>query len=509
MTEETKADSAKSEALKPDRMLLGRERNIGFTARSVFQDDDARAGRLARAMAGRVGLAHEDAALGRLLDSALGKALEADGESVDFVMDEFETRDVGAPAGFADLVRPLPPEEFFRLQYGQRRPMLFRGPAERFASLMTWSDLNEIIRARNLKPPQLRVWADGQGIPGTDLISRSYGLGSQPQHTVGARIDGHSLTRHLQNRATLVVDSIGTVHAPVNTLMGALEASLGTHATANLYVSYRHQRGFATHWDSHDVYVLQIRGSKVWQLFGEVRRAPTEVDVAPNLLPPPRPVWSGTLDSGDVLFIPRGWWHDASIPEERDGEGSIHLTAHVRQYTGRDVLTWLAAKLAAGSELFRVDVPIQAGPEAAAAYRKALGGVVDEAWRQFTVEDFAADMRAAWSEDTQVHLDQRVDPWTRPDWDAHRVVVRGAEQATLRAGQDASSFDLVANGFTYCFDSRCKPLVTAMLGEGVGVGDLKRLDPKRFPAAFVDAFLASLLEANTVRTTPSERCDAA
>ena len=55
-----------------------------------------------------------------------------------------------------------------------------------------------------------------------------------------------------------------------------------------------------------------------------------EFDVAPNPAPPTRPVWSGALNSGDLLFIPRGWWHDACIPEERDGEGSIHLTAQLQ-----------------------------------------------------------------------------------------------------------------------------------------------------------------------------------
>ena len=146
-----------------------------------------------------------------------------------------------------------------------------------------------------------------------------------------------------------------------------------------------------------------------------------------------------------------------------------------------------------------------AGPEVAEAYQVALARLVEEAWRRFTVKDFTDDVRAAWSEDTQVHLDQRVDPWTRPDWDAHRVVVCGAEQATLREGRDAGSFRLVANGFTCVFDSRCRPLVTAMLGAGVCVGDLKRLDPERFPAPFVDSFLASLLGANTVRTAPPAR----
>ena len=323
MTEAGKAENGKSAAPNPHRMLLARERNFGFTARRVFVDDDARAGRLARAMADRAGLTGENAGLERLLQSALGNTADAG----DFVMDEFESSRGGAPAGFADLVRPLSPDDFFGRQHSRRRPMLFRGPADRFASLMGWDDLNRIIRARNLKPPQLKVSADGQSLPATDLLNRSYGLGWQTVHTVGEGIDGHSLTRHLQNGTTLIVDSIGTVHEPINALLAAIEASLGAHASANLYVSYRRQRGFPTHWDSHDVYVLQVRGSKDWRLFGEARPAPTEFDVAPNLAPPTRPVWSGPLNSGDLLFIPRGWWHDACIPEERDGEGSIHLTA--------------------------------------------------------------------------------------------------------------------------------------------------------------------------------------
>ena len=91
-----------------------------------------------------------------------------------------------------------------------------------------------------------------------------------------------------------------------------------------------------------------------------------------------------------------------------------------------------------------------------------------------------------------------------PDWDAHRIAVRGAGQAALRDGPDARSFRLVANGFTWTFDSRCRPLVAAMLGEGVCVGDLKRLDPERFAAGFVDGFLASLLGADAVGTVPPQ-----
>ena len=187
MTEASKAENGKSAALNPHRMLLARERNLGFTARRVFVDDDARAGRLASAMADRAGLTSENAALERLLQSALGNAAGAGAEAGDFVMDEFESTCDGAPAGFAGLVRPLSPGDFFGQQHKRRRPMLFRGPADRFSSLMGWDDLNRIIRARNLKPPQLKVSADGQSFPATDLLSRSYGLGWQTVRTAWAK----------------------------------------------------------------------------------------------------------------------------------------------------------------------------------------------------------------------------------------------------------------------------------------------------------------------------------
>jgi ribosomal protein L16 Arg81 hydroxylase len=48
------------------------------------------------------------------------------------------------------------------------------------------------------------------------------------------------------------------------------------------------------------------------------------------------------LEKGDVLYIPRGWWHQTSTIE---GHPTIHLAIGLHASTLSDYLTWLSATL--------------------------------------------------------------------------------------------------------------------------------------------------------------------
>jgi hypothetical protein len=65
-----------------------------------------------------------------------------------------------------------------------------------------------------------------------------------------------------------------------------------------------------------------------------------------------QPVWEETLCDGDLLYIPRGWWHVA-LPLN---EPTLHLTVGIHNRTGLDLLRWMEERLRA-SKHFRMDLP--------------------------------------------------------------------------------------------------------------------------------------------------------
>jgi len=117
---------------------------------------------------------------------------------------------------------------------------------------------------------------------------------------------------------------------------------------------------FDVHYDSHDVLVLQIYGSKHWFLYD--KPAPFPIDYVKKSKPEPREVFFDTvLQSGDVLYVPRGMYHRAAVTDT----DSLHLTFGIHTAKGLDFIDWIRRK-AEKEDLFREDILELRGPEAVA-----------------------------------------------------------------------------------------------------------------------------------------------
>ncbi|MCR5878156.1 cupin domain-containing protein [Phenylobacterium sp. J367] len=105
-----------------------------------------------------------------------------------------------------------------------------------------------------------------------------------------------------------------------------------------------------------------MEGTKRWRLYGSTRPAPTRKAETSGHERPADPVDELDLAPGDVLYLPRGYWHAA----QGRGEPTLHLTVGLTRKTGGDFLHWLADHLLAEADV-RADLPFERGEAALAA----------------------------------------------------------------------------------------------------------------------------------------------
>ncbi|MGW6534470.1 cupin domain-containing protein [Streptomyces sp. NPDC055051] len=242
-------------------------------------------------------------------------------------------------------------EEFAARVWG-RTPLLTRGAGD-FSDLFSASAVDELVSRRGLRTPFLRVAKDGATAPESSYTSPG-GVGA----SVADQVDDTALWRSFADGSTLVLQALQRTWQPVTDFAARLGTELGHPVQANAYVTPPQNRGFDAHYDVHDVFVLQITGTKRWIVHEPVHPAPLRdqpwtarraavAEAARN-----EAYLDTVLGPGDVLYLPRGWLHAA----EALGTVSIHLTLGVHTWTRHALARQLAD---AALALLREDVEMR------------------------------------------------------------------------------------------------------------------------------------------------------
>lgn len=291
--------------------------------------------------------------------------------------------------GLAGLLNPLDESEFLRHRLGVE-PVVIKGPEGRFSDLFGWPQLNEVLAAARADASRMHLVRSADGVPLTSCAEPVPQLAPRGRPS---RIRPDRLYETLSAGSTLVIDGIEELHAPLRALVTGVESALRSLVQANLYVNLGGaEQGFHTHWDDHDVLILQAEGAKHWDIHPPTAEYPVGV-----LSDPPQPdrgaeFWSGELTEGDVLYLPRGWWHTVKAV---GGSPSVHLTLGTRLPSTGDLLRRLLAQLARQHPLVRQDLPRFADTERARDWYEGLRNVlVDAAQEPGLLEKLAAETDA-------------------------------------------------------------------------------------------------------------------
>jgi len=283
----------------------------------------------------------------------------------------------------AKLLEPFPRAEFLASVWG-REFKVVRGGAGKFARLMPWGRLNEILRRHRLDYPRLRLVRGGETLPASSCLRYTKG-----RRGLVPRLKPVELIEQLRGGATLVLDAVDELSAPAEELAAALEHAFRESVQINCYAGWQTSPGFDLHFDRHDVFVLQVAGRKRWGVYGETRPHPVADDIEPAPRPVGAPLWEGVLEDGDLLYMPRGCWHVATPLNEP----TLHLTVGVHKRTGLDFLKWLTERMRA-SAAFREDLPRLTSDEDRLEHAARLREELFAAWDARLVERYLEEYDA-------------------------------------------------------------------------------------------------------------------
>jgi hypothetical protein len=233
------------------------------------------------------------------------------------------------------IVEPKNGEEFLAEDWEQRPLVVRRDEPGRFDDLLAVADVERLVCSSGIRYPAFRLVKEGEQIP---LSAYTVDVPWTPRPFTGTA-DVQRVAEEFETGATIVLQALHHHWPPLAEFCRGLEGALGHPVQANSYYTPRGSQGLAVHHDTHDVFVLQVAGEKRWLVYEPAFELPLrdqkynhDRDGGPG-----EPVHDLVLRAGNVLYLPRGWLHEA-LTSDTD---SLHITV------GINVYTWIEALRAA------------------------------------------------------------------------------------------------------------------------------------------------------------------
>jgi hypothetical protein len=255
----------------------------------------------------------------------------------------------GRLSSFSDLVAPVRPERFFE-QHWESRPLhVQRSQHDYYAQLLTNRDVEAVISSGGLRYPAIQLARDGGFFP-PEAFTRSLRSGRDIFTGIP---DLDRIRAEYQSGATISLPGFHRAWKPLGTLTAAIEEEFDHPVHTNIYITPGNAIGFSPHYDTHEVFVLQIAGRKRWRIHQPPLPLPHRSQpFDPRSYTPSAPLLELDLAPGDLLYLPRGFVRTTATSDTF----SVHVTLGITVYTWIELLVeWV--QLSKQNQSFRRALP--------------------------------------------------------------------------------------------------------------------------------------------------------
>lgn len=241
------------------------------------------------------------------------------------IVDELQDNDILNVNNIDSLLGGLSQNSFFEKFWEESPFYLKRDTPNFYQSVLDMEQMGDILSAKRLLSNDLRIYKNGKKIP-FNMFSKA-----------NLEADKSAVLNEFRAGATLVFENIARHHLPLAMLLVKLENEYHVNMRANAYLTPQGSRGFNDHYDTQDVFILQIVGGKTWRISNNPIKLPTDSTFASarqDMVDQAKLLEVRTLQPGDLLYLPRGFVHSASACNTC----SLHITISMRGKTGVDLI---------------------------------------------------------------------------------------------------------------------------------------------------------------------------
>ena len=229
--------------------------------------------------------------------------------------------------GLERAIDPLSIETFLADVWEKEPLVQARSAPSHFRSLTSVAEFDSIVASSGLRHPYFRVFRRGQLLPvGQTTTSRQLG----PDVDSGLA-DLNKLYDEYAVGGTLALQAAERWWPPFRNLARDFQRELGFPAQVHVYLTPAGAQGAPVHYDTHDVFVLQVEGAKTWDVWRPTKELPLRLseddydEVAVEVRSRSEPTLTVTLEAGHSLYLPRGFIHRART----ESTSSLHVTVSI------------------------------------------------------------------------------------------------------------------------------------------------------------------------------------
>ena len=218
--------------------------------------------------------------------------------------------------------------------------------------IMSLDILNQILSINS-------IWNNKNFVMMLDKNKIKYNEYSSIYNEVSGNImrpNAEKVQNWISKGASIILNEIERVNPQLIQISKELQNITNGRCQGNLYFSMQSHQAFGPHCDEHDVFAIHFEGEKVWNIYEKIENNPINHPVfkyssEERIKKAGRMIDQIILKPGDLLYIPRGQYHDALASKS----GSIHIAFGLTYFKPIDLMGIIWEKFIL-SDLMRTDI---------------------------------------------------------------------------------------------------------------------------------------------------------